>query len=286
MFNRRRNVNKGWIGTMVALVLVGMVTSAHGGGLDSPAAPSDAVSAMYTVEDVYNRLNTGAAGARRTGAFAEPAAGPTAGTMHTLDAVMAKVPVTNANAATAVDVLSGKVYWGLSSGAWGTNIGTRAYAPVPKSGQTNSYHVGDDAWWSTNNVGAVWPNPRFTVQMDTNCVVDNLTGLIWARNANLPGGKLDWTNAVVYCTNLTYGGYSDWRLPNRRELFSLIDDSKSNPALPAGHPFIAVQSNRYWSSTAIMDGSAWYVNLNYGIVHADCEMNDAQYVWPVRGGGN
>jgi hypothetical protein len=62
---------------------------------------------------------------------------------------------------------------------------------------------------------------RFTVQVNTNTVMDNLTGLVWARNANL-GGTMTWSNALAYCESLTYGGHSDWRLPNRLELHSLI----------------------------------------------------------------
>jgi hypothetical protein len=39
------------------------------GSLDSPAAPTAAGSAMFTLEDIYNRLNDGTAGSKRTGAF-------------------------------------------------------------------------------------------------------------------------------------------------------------------------------------------------------------------------
>ncbi|NIO68243.1 MAG: DUF1566 domain-containing protein, partial [Anaerolineae bacterium] len=41
----------------------------------------------------------------------------------------------------------------------------------------------------------------------------------------------------------------DWRLPNVRELQSLIDYGRQTPALPSGHPFTGVQSSLYWSST-------------------------------------
>ena len=43
------------------------------------------------------------------------------------------------------------------------------------------------------------PIPRFTIQADTNCVVDNLTGLMWARNANLPGATQSWAQAIAFC---------------------------------------------------------------------------------------
>jgi len=151
-------------------------------------------------------------------------------------------------------------------------------AGVPKTGQTNSYLVGDDGFYTK---GVAWPDSRFTVQADTNCVTDNLTGLVWARNANM-GGAMAWSNAIVYCEALNYGGQTDWRLPNVRELLSLIDYGCYNPALPSGHPFTGVRSSIYWSSSAC-EGDPWYVYLYYGDVNAGYK-TDTHYVWPVRGG--
>ena len=168
------------------------------------------------------------------------------------------------------------------AGTLGTNGGGSTYsAGVPKSGQTNSYQTGDDGSYRK---GVAWPNPRFTVQTDTNCVLDNMTGLIWARNANM-GGVMTWSNAIVYCENLTYGGTNDWRLPNRRELLSLIDDEHYSPALPSGHPFAGVQSVFYLSSTtyAANTGYAWGVPLGNGYV-SSASKSYTYSVWPVRGG--
>lgn len=238
----------------VAAICMGLIaTSARGGSLDSPAAPTNAGSAMYKLDDIYNKLNTRTNVTKRTGAFTEPSAGPTTGTMHTLDDIMTLV----------------------------TNR-----APVQETGLTNSYRTGDDVWCSTN-VGVAWPNPRFTIQSDTNVVQDNLTGLMWTRNANLNGAK-NWNNAIDYCNNLSHGGYDDWRLPNIRELQSLIDYGCANPALPSGHPFNAVQCIvPYWTSTTWAGNTdvAWYLYLDYGRVSYDLKTT-SPYVWPVRGGGN
>ena len=75
------------IGVILTVILTFGVwmSKAHAGSLDAPAAPTDDNSAMYTLEDVYQRLNTGAEGTKRTGGFAEPAAGPAGGTGRTLD---------------------------------------------------------------------------------------------------------------------------------------------------------------------------------------------------------
>ena len=96
---------------------------------------------------------------------------------------------------------------------------------------------------------------RFTDNGD-GTVTDNLTALIWLKNANCFGAK-NWATALSDANALASGscGLSDgsiaggWRLPNGNELHSLIDLAQSNPALPAGHPFTGVQVNLYWTST-------------------------------------
>jgi len=57
---------------------------------------------------------------------------------------------------------------------------------------------------------------------------------------------------------------TDWRLPNVKELQSLIDYSTYNPSLPDSHPFTNVQSAAYWSSTSVQSspGSAWKVAMD------------------------
>jgi len=106
---------------MMILMLLGLPTHARAGDLDSPSAPG--ATSSYTLEDVYKRLEAGTAGAPST--FTEPAAGPTVGTMHTLNEIMGKAPASdNANGAAASDVLSGKTFWGLRTGGWGPQTGS------------------------------------------------------------------------------------------------------------------------------------------------------------------
>jgi rhodanese-related sulfurtransferase len=121
-------------------------------------------------------------------------------------------------------------------------------------------------------------------------VTDNLTGLMWTKDANLPGSATTWQEALDYVAGMNAGtnpnsGYTDWRLPNRKELYSLTDVSQAEPALPSGHPFTGVENEYYWSSTTYAYGcaNAWKVLMGYGLVHA-YPKSDSSFVWPVRAG--
>ena len=156
-------------------------------------------------------------------------------------------------------------------------------APVPKTGQSTPYYWLDDGWYQK---GVAWPNPRFTDNRDET-VTDNLTGLMWTKNAQQILGYKTWSEAITACNDLDYAGYTDWRLPNVRELQSLIDHGKGNPALPLGHPFTSILNVDYWSSTTyfLNSGLAWYVYMIIGKVDIKVKSSDNSCcVWPVRGG--
>lgn len=163
---------------------------------------------------------------------------------------------------------------------WPVRSGQAGAIQLPETGQKAIYRTGDDG---DLEKGVAWPDPRFTVNGD--CVTDNLTGLMWSRNANL-AEFMNWNAALNNANNLTLCGYSDWRLPNRKELRSLIDYSNYNPPLPTGHPFTNVQANGYWSSTtfAYYTDYAWVIDMWYGFVYGVAKNNLNDYVWPVRGG--
>ncbi|HQS58781.1 MAG TPA: DUF1566 domain-containing protein [Gallionellaceae bacterium] len=79
-----------------------------------------------------------------------------------------------------------------------------------------------------------------------------LAGLVWTLDANLSEFPLSWLEALVWVRNMNKEhacGFSDWRLPNCRELRSLVSHQTRRPALPKGHPFVNVFPGWYWSST-------------------------------------
>ena len=80
-------------------------------------------------------------------------------------------------------------------------------------------------------------------QVMTDLVLDPLTGLTWCRNANPAEFPLDWQVAHDFINEMNgvrASGRSDWRLPSRRELFTLISHEVFHPALPKDHPFESV----------------------------------------------
>jgi len=184
-------------------------------------------------------------------------------------------------------------------------VGCPREALVEKTGQTTSYRTGDDG---DKEAGESWPNPRFTDNSD-GTVTDNLTGLIWLKQADYNSiasggqtGTANWNTAVDFCKELKDGdcGLTDsssageWRLPNVKELQSLIHYEYDTPAVPntAGtgqltpdDPFTEVQSDYYWSSTtySASTSSSWSVRMSDGRINGGNKSGTC-YVWPVRGG--
>ncbi len=168
-------------------------------------------------------------------------------------------------------------------------------APVWQTGQNACYNAGGEevpcagtGQDGEQGAGAAWPTTRFQTLGD--CVTDNLTGLMWSRNANLPNGARTWQEALDYVAGLNSGaglcGRNNWRLPNRKELRSLIDYSVVDPALPPGHPFLNVQFDHYWSSTTRMynnsnSNQAWLIHLGDGNIFNYLKAQTSYYLWPV-----
>lgn len=177
-------------------------------------------------------------------------------------------------------------------------------APVPQTAQTECWDDFGTAIQCTDTgqdgdlrKGVKWPVPRFIDNAD-GTVKDTLTGLTWLKDAGCLGEQ-NWSDALAVANTLMDGscGLSDgsvpgvWRLPNVKELLSLIDYSNTEPALPSEHPFINVLAKRYWSSTswASSPPRAWWVILWSGMsdgTNADSDKSRSVVyaAWAVKGG--
>ncbi|OQZ02983.1 MAG: hypothetical protein B6D34_08995 [Candidatus Brocadia sp. UTAMX1] len=136
-----------------------------------------------------------------------------------------------------------------------------------------------DAWYQKITKAT----KRFKIVLDGAAVLDKETGLVWEKSPDTTART--WADAISYAYSKNVGGRKGWRLPTVEELASLVDPTRSNPALPVGHPFTNVQSASYWSSTTYVNGTsyAWGVHFNVGVVSYGDETNN-YYVWCVRGG--
>ena len=122
--------------------------------------------------------------------------------------------------------------------------------------------------------------PRFTRDtstLDQPVVTDNLTGLMWqgcqigasgntCATSNSLAIKMSWSEAIAACEALDWGRNSDWRLPNRKELFSLIENRSESGFLDLTAFPNTSSAHAFWSSTtkATNDDFAWTVDFTSG----------------------
>ena len=127
-------------------------------------------------------------------------------------------------------------------------------------------------------------SPRFT--KENGVVTDSKTTLKWQDDYSDNGDSIKsakWTDAIDYCEGLSLNGQSDWRLPNKKELLSIVDYDRYNPNISP--VFQKTTSNVYWSSTTslIVTNSAYLVNFSYGGV-GSYRKSQSFYVRCVRAG--
>jgi len=165
---------------------------------------------------------------------------------------------------------------------------------LPDTGQTASYTgtFGEDHDYQPAAV-----QPSYTVLNPvgiSSVTVDNRTGLMWVTNPRTDAGFTGvqtWESALTSCTVTMNGGsgyanYTDWRLPNVRELMSIVDYGAD--AAPRINPtaFPGTVSSYYWTSTTYLPTTtrAWYVTFNNGYVGITTNKTSYYYVRCVRAG--
>lgn len=138
--------------------------------------------------------------------------------------------------------------------AWSAN-----WSPLPDTGQTACYDTngsetscpasghplfGQDAQYQKTS-----PSYR---KNDNQTVTDLHTGLTWVESdADI---QRTWEDAISYCQELDFAGTNDWRLPTKFELESIVDYSRSYPAM---NPVFSCESSFYWSTTPHMPNPAY-----------------------------
>ena len=117
-------------------------------------------------------------------------------------------------------------------------------------------------------------------------VEDSKTGLFWqddyADNADTIKNTT-WSEAINYCEASSLGGYDDWRLPNQKELLSIVDYGVFNPAISS--VFQKNASDYYWSSTTYASDTNYALDIYFddGYTNSDDKSYNS-YVRCVRAG--
>jgi len=188
-----------------------------------------------------------------------------------------------------VMLLSGALA-GISNAA-GISTYSFTTCDFPDTGQGTSYTgtFGEDHDYHSSA-----STPSFTVynRAGSSVTVDNRTGLMWVTDPVDAGisGTYNWEGAITACESSigiggTYAGYSDWRLPNSKELVSIVDYTRQNPAINTTY-FLNTQTAFYWSATTYVPnpGVVWGVLFSAGGLNNDVKTDDTHYVRCVRAG--
>lgn len=102
-------------------------------------------------------------------------------------------------------------------------------------------------------------------------ITDRATGLMWMKADS--GKTMDWKEALEYAENLEYMGYDDWRLPNVKELQSIVDYTRAPDALDAAYRSAAIDpvfgltetESWFWTSTTHIENYfGYYVCFGQG----------------------
>ena len=184
---------------------------------------------------------------------------------------------------------SGYHWWGIETGCTDkltignictgqTSCYNASESPITCPSSSSADFFGQDAQYTSKCTAQ-----SFTVQKISSkeVVLDNNTGLMWQQTIFM---YISWDDAVSYCNDLSYAGYSDWRLPSPQELLTIVDNSQRTPAINTTYFPDTPWSSDFWSSSTDQSDTdyAWYVDFDDGYVGL-VSKTDTSHVRCVRG---
>jgi hypothetical protein len=153
--------------------------------------------------------------------------------------------------------------------------------------------------WAVNCTAGLSASNPDTMYVDhgDGTVTDTRTGLMWKKcsegqawSSNTCSSATDrtlhtWSAALELAANSTFAGYDNWRLPNRKELASLVEECRSYPAIN-DTLFPNTSSSYVWSASsyAVNSSQSWYMVGHNGAAYGDGSRSSAYAVRLVRGG--
>jgi hypothetical protein len=165
---------------------------------------------------------------------------------------------------------TGKQEFTIPATGQGLCYDTAREIPCPKPGEP---YYGQD--------GNYADEPMSFADNGDGTVTDKTTGLIWQKQDD--GIPRNWKAAVGYCDDLSLGGHDDWRLPSKKELISIIDYGRTDPAINADY-FPDTKRGWYWTSTlrAIDTYYAWSIFSANGRIHGNHISGGTPFANPGR----
>ena len=182
-----------------------------------------------------------------------------------------------------------KLFWSGSPNVNGTSF---AWSVNFNYGNAANYKQSDN-----NRIRLVRGKQSLDAFVDNNdgTITQTNTGLMWAKCSEGQSGinctgtaiKMNWSTALTTANNSNLGGYSDWRLPNIKELQKLVDYNRYLPAIDTNYFPNTPSSNSSWfwsgSPDANHSGYAWDIAFYDGYTD-DYEQNNNDHVRLVRSG--
>jgi arylsulfatase A-like enzyme len=156
------------------------------------------------------------------------------------------------------------LFYGDNSKVWATNTGG-GLGPHPK---TSTISAGGTQRFHARYVRGAKPTTGHNYLNNNDGTITDLdTALMWTQALS---SSMTWESALAYAEGLTTGGYGDWRLPNVKELQSLLDLTRATATGSAATPclnrtlFPTATATAYWSSTSLKQQTptqAWLVDF-------------------------
>ncbi len=116
-------------------------------------------------------------------------------------------------------------------------------------------------------------------------VIDKSTGLMWQDSIETKTLRKNRKDAKQYCRRLIFAGYDDWYLPRLKELKSIVDEKKFNPAIRSG--FKNIKSSHYWTSSPNLSDIITAINIDFKSGQSYKNTREGKgYVRCVRGNYN
>jgi len=100
-----------------------------------------------------------------------------------------------------------------------------------------------------------------------NVVIDFNTKLMWQDDSECSNFRTNWESAIDYCEKSSFENYTDWRLPTKEELLSIVDLKQEKVKIHRSFKY--AQPYAYWSADKKIsyEALAWRVNMDEGKAH-------------------